>query len=161
MALKRGPVAKKQDKSRRSAQAGKNDQTPGRPRPAPELIRRALTACFLGWVIPGAGHWYLGKRGRASVFLTVVALLLVLGVLMDGQIYRAKKEQPLTLLASFASMGSGPVHFVLGQSGWTSKGRGDNRSPFYEFGNTFIIVAGLLNMLIILDAYDVGAGYKP
>lgn len=161
MALMRGSVAKKQDKTRRTGQVGKKEQAPVRKRPAPELIRRALTACFLGWVLPGAGHWYLGKRGRASVFLTIVALLLVLGVCLDGQIYRAKKDQPLTLLASFASMGSGPVHFVLSHSGWTSKGRGDNRSPFYEFGNTFIIVAGLLNMLIVLDAYDVGVGYKP
>lgn len=137
------------------------DRTPPVQRPATELVRKALTACFLGWVIPGAGHWYLGKRGRASIYLSVVVLLLVLGVLMDGQIYRPAKDQPLTVLAAFASMGNGPVHFVLRQSDWTRQGRGDNRSPFYEFGNTFILVAGLLNMLIILDAYDVGVGYKP
>lgn len=154
-------MAKKQGKAKKPAADGKKDQASTVHRPSPELIRKALTACFLGWVVPGGGHWYLGKRGRASIFLTVVVVLLVLGVCLDGQIYQVKKDQPLTVLASFASMGNGPAHFVLRHSGWTSEGRGDNRSPFYEFGNTFILVAGLLNMLIILDAYDVGVGYKP
>lgn len=141
--------------------AEKTEPAPRIKRPTSEQVRKALTASFLGWIFPGAGHWYLGKRGRASVFLIVVVLLLVLGICMDGQIYRAKKDQPLTVLAAFASMGNGPVHFVLQQSRWTSEGRGDARSPFFEFGNTFILVAGLLNMLIILDAYDVGVGFKP
>jgi hypothetical protein len=147
----------------KSKKPGDRTMEQARPlkRPAPEMVRKALTACFLGWIVPGAGHWYLGKKGRASIFLGVVVLLLVLGIVMDGQIYRVKKDQPLTVLATFASMGNGPVHFLLRQSRVTSGGLGDNRSPFFEFGNTFILVAGLLNMLIILDAYDVGVGYKP
>ncbi len=28
----------------------------------------------------------------------------------------------------------------------------------YEYGNTFLIVAGLLNMLVVIDAYDVALG---
>jgi hypothetical protein len=147
-------------KKRETRKKGAEKETATVERPAPELVRRALTACFFGWILPGGGHFYLGKRSRAAVFLSVVLLLLVLGVVMDGQIYKAKKDQPLTVLASFASMGNGPAHFLLRHSGWTGKGRGDNRSPWYEFGNTFILVAGLLNMLIILDAYDVGVGYK-
>jgi len=154
-------VTKRQGKTKKPAADRKTAQTPAVHRPTPELIRKALTACFLGWVIPGGGHWYLGKKGRASLFLSVVVLLLVLGVCLDGKIYQVQKDQPLTLLASFASMGNGPAHFVLRHSGWTSEGRGANRSPSFEFGNTFILVAGLLNMLIILDAYDVGVGYKP
>ena len=93
----------KKGKSKKPA-AEKKEQPPVR-KPAPELVRKALTACFLGWILPGAGHWYLGRRGRASIFLVVVALLLVLGILMDGQIYRAKKDQPLTVLAAFAKKG--------------------------------------------------------
>ena len=130
-------------------------------KPAREQVGRALFACFLGWIAPGAGHFYLGKRGRGVLFLAAVVLLLATGVLMDGKIYRAESNQPLTVLATFASMGNGPAHFLLQQSSWTTRGAGSNRSPYYEFGNTFILVAGLLNMLIILDAYDVGVGYKP
>jgi len=131
------------------------------PRPDREKVTKALFASFLGWIIPGAGHCYLGKWGRGGLYLAAVVLLLALGVGLDGRIYRAQQDQPLTMLASFASMGNGPAHFILRQSRLTGDGQGNNRSPFYEFGNTFILVAGLLNMLIILDAYDVGAGYKP
>lgn len=30
----------------------------------------------------------------------------------------------------------------------------------YEYGNAFLIVAGLLNMLVVLDAYDIALGRK-
>ena len=30
----------------------------------------------------------------------------------------------------------------------------------YEYGNAFAIVAGLLNMLVVLDAYDIAEGRK-
>ena len=30
----------------------------------------------------------------------------------------------------------------------------------YEYGNTYLIVAGLLNFLVILDAFDIGKGRK-
>jgi hypothetical protein len=31
----------------------------------------------------------------------------------------------------------------------------------YEYGNTFLLVAGLLNYLAMLDAFDIAAGRKP
>ena len=30
----------------------------------------------------------------------------------------------------------------------------------YEYGNTFIIAAGLLNMLVVLDVFDIAKGRK-
>jgi hypothetical protein len=30
----------------------------------------------------------------------------------------------------------------------------------YEYGNAFMMVAGLLNMLVVLDAFDVAQGRK-
>ncbi len=40
-------------------------------------------------------------------------------------------------------------------------GRGDVIAVTYEYGNTFLIVAGLLNMLVALDAVDMARGVKP
>lgn len=31
----------------------------------------------------------------------------------------------------------------------------------YEYGNTFLLIAGLLNYLTMLDAFDIAAGRKP
>jgi hypothetical protein len=39
-------------------------------------------------------------------------------------------------------------------------GAGVVTAASYEYGNTFLIVAGLLNMLVVLDAYDIALGRK-
>ncbi len=48
---------------------------------------RALIPCFLAWLVPGAGHLYLGKRGRAAIFFLVVVAMFVLGLVSDGRSY--------------------------------------------------------------------------
>ena len=47
---------------------------------------------------------------------------------------------------------------LLGYFG--SLGAGNVVASTYEYGNTFLIVAGLLNTLVVLDACDVAAGRK-
>ena len=42
----------------------------------------------------------------------------------------------------------------------THIGTGTVVEASYEYGNTFLIVAGLLNMLVMIDAYDVALGRK-
>ena len=39
-------------------------------------------------------------------------------------------------------------------------GAGEVTATTYEYGNTFLIVAGLLNFLVILDAFDIAMGRK-
>ena len=41
-----------------------------------------------------------------------------------------------------------------------SFGAGDVRAVTYEYGNAFLIVAGLLNLLVVIDAYDIARGRK-
>jgi len=41
--------------------------------------------------------------------------------------------------------------------GW---GAGDVRAVTYEYGNTYIVVAALLNLLVVIDAYDIAVGRK-
>jgi hypothetical protein len=48
-------------------------------------------------------------------------------------------------------------YFVAGALGY---GNGDVRAVTYEYGNAFLIVAGLLNLLVVIDAYDVALGRK-
>ena len=55
------------------------------------------------------------------------------------------------------TLGNGLPYFLAGVLGF---GQGDVRAVTYEYGNTFVIVAGLLNMLVVIDAYDVAVGRK-
>ena len=66
-------------------------------------------------------------------------------------------SRPLVGLAALADLGIGATYFIAGALGY---GLGDVRAVTYEYGNAFIIVAGLLNMLVVIDAYDIAMGRK-
>ena len=123
--------------------------------------RRAavVPACLFAWLLPGAGHLYLGRRGRGLVFLGVLGALFVLGVALDArlQLY-VGLEDPLLLITSVAQVAMGLPYFVAKQLGYEA---GRVTSAAYEYGVTFTAVAGLLNILVILDAHDIALGRKP
>ena len=119
---------------------------------------RVFASMFLAWAIPGAGHLFLGRRGRALIFFAVVVLMFLIGVSIDGGLYTfaTSRGSWLKLLASLASMGSGLLYFVARRIGVP----GDVVSATYEYGTTFTVTAGLMNLLLILDCYDIARGVK-
>lgn len=119
--------------------------------------RQGIVAFALGAVVPGLGHAFLGKRARAACFLVAIGALLALGLANQGGLYTPRTGEPLTYLATFANLGVGPVYYVLRAVGL---GVGSPDHPAFEYGGTFILTAGLLNYLIMLDAYDIAAGKK-
>ena len=112
---------------------------------------------LLAWLVPGAGHFVLGKRGRAVVFLLIVATALVAGLMLDGNLYRIVPNRPLTVLATLACMGLGIPYFAL-RFGMGYEG--DIVAVGYEYGTAFILTAGLMNLLLILDTLDIASGRK-
>jgi hypothetical protein len=119
---------------------------------------KGLTAMALGLLVPGAGHLMLGRRGRAAVFCAVVFLSLGVGLALDGRLYRFVPDQPLSRLATLGSMGMGAAYFVLRYgAGYV----GTVGAPGYEYGTAFILTAGLMNLLLVLDVWDIARGRKP
>jgi hypothetical protein len=112
----------------------------------------------LAFLIPGAGHLYLGKRGRALIFFSIVVLMFVLGLSIDGDLYTLNRSGGalLRLLASLGSMGAGLLYFVAASIG----AHGDVTSITYEHGTAFTITAGLMNLLLVLDVFDISEGRK-
>ncbi len=113
--------------------------------------------CVAAWLLPGLGHLLLKRTQKGLVFLAVVPLMFGLGLLLQGRIFPFEWSQPLVALAAGADVGIGALYFVAWMMG---AGAGTVVAPTYEYGNTFLIVAGLLNMLIVLDAYDISVGRK-
>jgi hypothetical protein len=124
----------------------------------PEKKRFVFPACLLAWLVPGAGHLYLGRRGKGLVFLGAIGALFVLGVMMHSrlQLYLGF-EDPLALIFSLAQVAVGLPYFVARTLGFEL---GNVKAVTYEYGNTFTAVGGLLNILVIFDAYDTAAGRK-
>jgi len=113
--------------------------------------------CVASWAIPGAGHLWLGRRNKGLVFLVALPLMFAIGLALRGRIFPFDLADPLVALAALADFGIGLTYFVAAALGY---GAGDVRAVTYEYGNAFLIVAGLLNVLVVIDAYDVALGRK-
>jgi hypothetical protein len=122
------------------------------------MSARAVTSMILAWLVPGAGHFYLGRRGRAIAFFAIIVCLFVIGISIDGALYTLASTHGslLKVLASFASMGSGLLYFLAQQIG----APGNIVSATFEYGSMFTLTAGLMNLLLVLDCYDLASGVK-
>jgi hypothetical protein len=113
--------------------------------------------CALAWAIPGAGHLWLRRRQKGITFLITLPLMFAVGVWLEGRLFPFEITQPLVALAAFADIGIGIPYFIAKVLHY---GGGRVVAITYEYGNAFLIVAGLLNMLVVLDVYDITQGRK-
>ncbi|MBL8148533.1 MAG: hypothetical protein JNN15_01230 [Blastocatellia bacterium] len=121
--------------------------------------KKMLAACILGYCIPGVGHLLLGKYFRGSLFLLLIFAMFFLGLAMKGQIYYPSREDLFSIFPSFANVGVGLAYFVCLLRG-IGVGSFQAAAATFEYGNTFLWTAGLLNYLVVLDAYDIAIGRK-
>jgi len=114
--------------------------------------------CFAAWLIPGCGHYILARKGRALILGITIIVMFVFGLLMKGEFYAMQAGAYLKSLGFLGEMCVGaamPVAKFFGYAG------GD---PFFvstDYGTAFLVTAGMLNVLTILDAYDIAMGRKP
>ena len=115
----------------------------------------AYLAVVLAWLVPGAGHVFLGRRGRGIAFLLIVLATAAVGWLLEGQLYRGVSH-PIELLATLACAGMGLPYFLLYALGYN----GDIDAAGFEYGKAFLLTAGLMNILLMLDIWDIASGEK-
>ena len=113
--------------------------------------------CLASWAIPGIGHIWLGRRAKGFVFLIALPLMFAIGLALHGRLFSFDTSDVLTPLEAAAQLGIGVTYFLAGPFG---AGKGDVRAITYEYGISFLIVAGLLNLLVVIDAYDIALGRK-
>ena len=113
--------------------------------------------CLAAWVLPGAGHLWLGRVQKGLIFLIVLPSMFVTGLWLEGRLFPFELGQPLVALAALADVGIGAPYLVAEFMG---VGAGRVIAQSFEYGNAFLIVAGLLNMLVVLDVFDVAEGRK-
>lgn len=125
---------------------------------APATDKAGLVLLELAaWAVPGSAHLWLGRREKGLVFLIVLPLMFVIGLWLQGRLFPFDLSQPLVALAAIADVGLG-IPFILART--LGLGAGRVVAVTFEYGNAFLIVAGLLNFLVMLDAYDVALGRK-
>ena len=118
------------------------------------------------WFFPGLGHLLLKRFGRAAAMGGAILGCFILGLAMGGHMFDLStgqgSSQLLQVPPMIANIGTGALYIVSWLAGY---GFADDPAQAaratYEYGNTFLLIAGLLNYLAMLDAFDIAAGRKP
>lgn len=134
-----------------SADRRTTPQTAVHDRPNPLVVGVAA------WIVPGAGHALTGQLRKAVAFFVTLLAMFAVGIACGGRLFPLDPGDPLVLLEGAAEWALGLPRIVAALAG---AGQGDVVRVTYEYGNTFLIVGGLLNALVILDAVDEASGRK-
>jgi hypothetical protein len=129
------------------------------PPPAPRSVAKALAAAALAWIFPGLGHFFLRRPRTAMLYAAIVTATFLLGLSFQGRLYSPEAGQPLTILATFAVYGAGLLNLAARMV--STNPNGSILSTTYEYGCAYLLTAGLMNLLLMLDAYDIAVGRKP
>ena len=105
----------------------------------------AIGAAAAAWIVPGLGHLILRKWDKAIVYFLAVAALAVTGLLMRGNVFTASGAGDAFYFLSHSINAAGPD---------VSRAAGDN-------GTRLFATAGVLNLLCVLEAFQIGLGRKP
>jgi hypothetical protein len=127
---------------------------------------RAWLMGIAGWLVPGLGHVLQGKWGRALLLGGAVWLCFIGGFLMGGHLFRIEGSEGglaylLQVPPMIGNLGTGLLYLICWWQGFGFAHEPAQAAlPTFEYGWTFLIIAGLLNYLSMLDAFDIAAGRK-
>lgn len=122
-----------------------------------ERSSRPMIALVLGWLIPGAGHFFVGKPIRALLlFVSIVGMMLV-GLGLGGKIYSPNTGEILDMLGFAGQLGLGGLFFLGKMIGW---GTAAVLTTPADWGTKYIVGAGLLNLIAAVDAHSLANGRK-
>jgi hypothetical protein len=125
--------------------------------PAEQITAMAVLAPAVGWLIPGAGHMIQKRWIRGILLLVSIVTLFLLGLAMQGRIYKANGGDILDILGFIGDVGAGGLYLLSLAMDW---GQGAIAFATADYGTKFMIVAGLLNFIAIADAYHIAIGKK-
>jgi hypothetical protein len=128
--------------------------------PMPPLSAWA-PAVALGWLVPGGGHLLLKKTGRGVLLLVAVTGMFVCGLMMRGAMFQPQTGDLLTTLihtGGFIGDVCSGILYLL--SVWLGYSQPDVAGHVHDYGTKFLVTAGLLNILAMVDAFEIAARRK-
>jgi hypothetical protein len=131
---------------------------PNRPASAGKQAQQGFVYLPLiaGWLVPGAGHFLIGKWIRGTLLAVAIIAMFILGLAMQGKLYTSA-EDILGILGMAGDLGSGLLYFVSRAAGL---GAQPTQTTIADYGKVFIVVAGLLNIIAAVDAHNLRTGRK-
>src|ERR1700723_4773236 len=112
----------------------------------------SVIAPALGWLIPGAGHMIQKRWIRGALLFISIGTLFVLGLMMQGHIYKANGGGTLDILGFVGDLGAGGMYIVTLAMNW---GQGTIAFATADYGTKFMIVAGVLNFFSVAERFSI------
>jgi hypothetical protein len=116
-----------------------------------------IAAAVAGWVVPGLGHLLLRRWSKAAVYFLCVGGLACAGLAMRGGVFAYGAEDLFDRLGFFADLGAGAFYFFAHQ---LQAAGPDVAHATGDYGTRLFAAAGMLNLLTVLEAYDIGRGFE-
>jgi hypothetical protein len=120
-----------------------------------------VPAVALAWFVPGGGHFLLKRRGRAALLAGSVTLMFLFGIFMRGSMFTPQSGDLLTILINCGGfLGNLCTGILYLLSSWLGYNQPDVAGHVYDYGTKFLVSAGLLNVLAMVDVYEIAVGKK-
>ena len=129
-----------------------------------------LPAILLAWLIPGGGHFLLKKHARGGLIALSVILMFTLGIMMRGATFQTpffemiNGQQRLDLLTKVINAGGFLGNIASGlpylMTAWFSYDQPDVAGHVHDYGTKFLVAAGLLNILAMVDVFEIATRKK-
>ncbi|MBV8841768.1 MAG: hypothetical protein JO307_03055 [Bryobacterales bacterium] len=118
-------------------------------------------AVLLAWFVPGAGHLLLKRPGRGGLIAACVAAMFLLGLMMRGALFSPQTGDLLTTViyvgGFLGNVMSGILYFL---TVWLGYSQPDMAGHVHDYGTKFLVAAGLLNILGMVDVYEIATRQK-
>lgn len=142
--------------SRREAAKAKAPAKQGIP------LSKRIPPVLLAWLVPGAGHLFLKRQVHGTILLLTIAGMFAAGILMEGRMFEPSQGDLFTTVMTYGGfvgdLCNGLLYFL------TVIGFGYEQEALpgavHDYGTKFIVCAGLLNLLAMVDAYEIASGKK-
>lgn len=124
-------------------------------------IGKWAPAVLLAWLVPGGGHFLLKRPARGAILGASVAIVFLLGLMMRGTLFQPEGGDLLTTVIYYGGfigdVLAGILYFL---TVWLGYSQPDMPGHVHDYGTKFLVAAGLLNLLAIMDAYEIATGRK-
>ena len=124
-------------------------------------ISKWAPAVLLAWLVPGGGHFLLKRPARGAILGASVAIVFLLGLMMRGTLFQPEGGDLLTMVIYYGGfigdLLAGILYFL---TVWLGYSQPDMPGHVHDYGTKFLVAAGLLNLLAMVDAWEIATGKK-
>ena len=134
----------------------KKEKKPKEPIPSIRIWGHVVA---MAWLVPGGGHFLQKRHGRGAILLATVTVTFVAGLMMRGTMFQPQFGDLLTTIIHvggfLGNLASGILYLL---SDWLGYAQPDMAGHVHDYGTKFLVAAGLMNVLAMVDAFEIAVG---